>query len=205
MTLTSEMSRITTDFEAAQSARLTAIAKIGTGVAREKHRNKASLKRTMTAHRAAAKSSLRGIFGAASFTRGAAEEMIERFRNEREECASDLRDQLDSFVADLRETVGDELAHLTATRVKMARREESARRAELKDLRRRVEALLANSVKLIDDFNKDRARAGRVWEQHLRNAPLQRRTATQTAEKDAATPRKQSVRRTAKKRKRTPV
>ena len=41
--------------------------------------------RTMAAHRAATKSSLRDIFGTAAFTRGAAEELIERFRNEREQ------------------------------------------------------------------------------------------------------------------------
>jgi len=199
MTLTSEMSRITTEFEAAQGERLAAIAKIGSSMRRDSRRNKVSLAHTMAAHRAATKSNLRDIFGIAAFTRGAAVEMVERFKNEREECANDLRKQLDSYVADLRETVGEELAHLTATRAKMARRENNARRVQLKDLRRRVEALLANSVKLIEDFNKDRAHAGRVWEQHMRNAPRQRRAATRGAVKDKTTPRKQ----TAQKRKHT--
>lgn len=193
MTLTSEMSRITTEFEAAQGERLAAIAKIGSGMRRDSRRNKTSLAHTMAAHRASTKKSLRDIFGIAALTRGAAEEMIEGFANEREECASDLRKRLDSYVADLRETVGEELAHLTATRVKMAHREDNARRVQLKDLRKRVEALLAASVKLIEAFNKDRARAGRIWKQHLRNAPRQR----QAIVRDTVTPRKQ----TAKKRK----
>lgn len=193
MSLTSEMSRITTEFEAAQGERLAAIAKIGSGMRRDSRRNKTSLAHTMAAHRTSTKSSLRDIFGIAALTRGAAEEMIEGFANEREDCASDLRKRLETYVADLRETVGEELAHLTATRVKMARREDNARRVQLKDLRKRVEALLAASVKLIEAFNKDRARAGRVWKQHLRNAPRQR----QAIVKDTATPRKQ----TAQKRK----
>ncbi len=194
MTLTSEMSRITTEFETAQGARLAALAKMGTAVRRQKRKNKASLASTMAAHRTATKSTLRDIFGTAAFLRGAADEMIERFRNEREECASDLRSQLDCHVANLRKTVGEELAHLTAARAKMARREENMRRAQMKDLRRRVEVLLAGSVKLIEDFNKDRARAGRVWEQHMRNAPRQRRAAKQVAVKDKAAQRKQPAR-----------
>jgi len=195
MSLTSEMSRITAEFEAAQGGRLAEIAKIGSDMRRDSRRNKASRARTMATHRTATKNSLRDIFGMAAFTRGAAEEMIERFADEREDCTNDLRKRLDSYVADLRKTVGEELAHLTATRAKVARREENARRVQLKDLHRRVEALLANSVKLVEDFTKDRARAGRIWTQHMRNAPRQRQAATAVK----AAPRKQ----TAKKQKHT--
>jgi hypothetical protein len=197
MTLKSEMSRLTSQFEAAQGARLAAIAKIGATVKRESHKNKASLSRTMAAHRTAVKGGLRDIFGTAAFTRSAAEEMVERFKNEREKCASDLREQLASYVTDLQETVGKELAHLTATRTKMARREENLRRTQLKDLRQRVETLLANSVKLIDDFNKDREQAGKIWGKHLRTAPRQKRAATHSAAKSK--PRKHK----AQKRKHT--
>jgi len=159
--------------------------------------------RTMAAHRVATKSGLRDIFGTAAFTRGAAEELIERFRNEREESTSDLRDQLGSYVANLRKAVGKELAKLAATRVKMARLEERARRAQLKDLRQRVEALLASSDTLIADFSEDRRRAGRIWEQHVRNGSRQRRAAARAAARDVAAPRKQTARKTAKKRTRT--
>lgn len=189
MSLTSEMSRITTEFEAAHGARQAAIAKIRSGVKRENHRNKASRVRTMATHRAATKSSLRDIFGTAAFTRGAAKELIERFGNELEQCASELRSRLDSYVADLRKTVGKELAQLTVSRVKMARQEESARHAQLKDLRRRVEALLAAAGKLIEDFNKDRQRAGRIWGQHLRGASRPGRAAKRVAAEDTAKPR----------------
>ncbi len=184
MSFTSEMSRITAEFEAAQSARLGALTSIGSGVRRENQRNKASLMGAMTAHRVATKSSLRDIFGTAAFARGAAVELIERFRNEREESTSDLRDQLGSYAANLRETVGEELADLAATRAKMARREQGARRAQLKDVHRRVEALLAGSDKLIESISRDRQRAGRIWEQHLSNASRLRRAAARAAAED---------------------
>ena len=195
MSLTSEMSRITTDFEASQGERLASIAKIRPGVKREKQLNKASLKRTMAAHRSATKSSLRDLFGMAAFTRGAAVDMVERFGNEREESTSDLLEQLAAYAANLREAVGEEIAHLAATRLKTARREDNARRAQLKDLRKRVEVLL-------NDFSQDRRHAGQVWEQHLRTTLRQRRgVAARKAPKAVATPRKQAARKTAKKRK----
>jgi hypothetical protein len=177
MSLTSEMSRITAGFEASQGGRLAGIAKIGAEMRRDGRKNKASLAHTMAAHRSATKSSLRDIFGMAAFTRGAAEEMIERFADEREDCTNDLREHLDAYVTELRKTGGVELSRLTMARVKMAHREEAARRVQLKELRRRVEALLANSDRLIEDFKKDRVHAGRVWDQHMRNAPKQRRAA----------------------------
>jgi hypothetical protein len=194
MTLTSEMSRITTGFDVAQGERLASIAKIKPGVKREKQLNRSSLKRTMTAHRAATKSSLRDLFGMAALTRGAAVDMVERFGNEREESTSDLLDQLASFADDLREAVGEQLAHLAATRVKTARREDNARHAQLKDLRKRVEALMKG-------FSQDRQQAGQVWEQHLRTALRRRRAATRAVPKSLTAPRKQTARKTTKKRK----
>ena len=201
MSLMSEMSRMTAEFGAAQGARLAAIGKIGSNVKREGHRNRAALRRTMAAHRAATKSSLRDIFGTAAFTRGAAEELIDRFRNDREAAASDLRNELVSYASNLRETVGAKLASLAATRAKMARREENLRRTALKDLRRRVENLLGNAGMLIEGIGRDRQRAGRIWEQHLRNTSRQRRAA-QAAAKDMAAPHKPARRATAKRRKR---
>ncbi len=202
MSLTSEMARITGEFEAAQGARLATVAKIGPSMRRGNHANKTSLRRTMATHRAATKSSLRDIFGIAAFTRGAAVELVESFRNEREKSANDLRDQLGAFAADLKETVSEALADLTATRLKKARRDESTRRAQFKDLRRRVDALLASAGELIANFNQDRERAGKLWEQHLRNASRLRRTASRKAVPDAPAPRKKAARKTEKKRKR---
>lgn len=202
MSLTSEMSRIATEFEAAQGERLAAIAKIRSDMRQENRRNKASLRRMMATHRVATKSSLRGIFGTAAFARGAAEEMVDRLKRERAESTSDLRDQLSSYAAKLHETVGEELAGLSATRKKTARRELSARRTQVKDLRRRVGVLLANSDKLIEGLNQDRERAGRAWEHHMRNTSRQRRVAMRAAAEDVATPRKRTARKTAKKRKR---
>ena len=194
MSLTSEMSRITTDFEASQGRRLGSIAKIRPDVAREKHNNRDSLKRTMAAHRVATKRSLRDIFGMAALTRGAAVDMIERFGSEREESTSELLDQLASFADDLHEAVSEELAQLTATRLKTARREDSARHAQLKALRKRVEALLK-------DFSQDREEAGEIWQQHLHTSSRRQRAAAKAALKPLATPRKQTARKTAKKKK----
>ena len=200
MSLTSEMSRITGEFEAAQGARLAAVAKLAPNARRQGHRNETLLKGAMTAHRAATKKSLRDIFGTAAFARGAAEEMIEDFKSARVESASELREQLSSYVAELRETVSEELANLVAARTKMARRDENARRAQVKDLRARVEDLLADFDALIGALNCDRTRASRVWHQHLRNSSRQRRSAAHTAVASTAEPRARTARRTTKKR-----
>jgi DNA anti-recombination protein RmuC len=193
---------MTTDFKAARGARLAAIAKIRSGVSRDKQRNKTSLMHTMSAHNAAIKKGLRDIFGTAAFTRGAAEELIEAFRDKREKIASDLRDQLESSASALRETVGEQLSHMAAARMKAARREGNARRAQIKDLRRRVDALLANARKLMETFSQDRQHAGHAWDQYMRSAaPPQRRAATRATAKDVATPHKPAARKTAKKRK----
>jgi hypothetical protein len=195
MTLTSEMSRITTGFEASQGERLASIAKIKPGLARENQLNRASLKRTMVAHRVATKNKLRDLFGMAALTRGAAVDMVERFGNEREVSTKDLLDQLASFADDLREAVSEQLAHLTATRVKTARREDHLRHAQLKDLRKRVEAL-------IKGFSQDRQQAGEVWEQHVSTDVRRRRVAaTRATPKAVATPRKPTARKTTKKKK----
>lgn len=201
MSLTSEMSRITAEFEAAQGERLAAVAKIGSDMRRESRRNAAFLRRTMTTHRAAIKGSLRDIFGTAAFARGAADEMVDHLKHEREESASDLRDRLSSFAANLRDTVGEELAEFATARMKMARREHSARRAHVRDLRRRVGALLASSDKLVEGLNQDRERAGRTWEQHLRAASRQRRAATRAAAENETTSRRSTARKTTKRQK----
>lgn len=166
MTLTSEMSRIAAEFEAAKGERLAAIARIGSQMRRDSRKNQVSLARTMTAHRAATKSGLRDLFGVVAFSRGAAQDTIERLAKEREECARDLHRKLEIYVDDLRETVSEELGRLTASRAKMTRREANTRRLQLKELRRRVEALLADSAALMADLHKDRTRAGKVWGQH---------------------------------------
>jgi hypothetical protein len=191
MSLTSEMSRLTTEFETAQGKRRATIAKIGQDVTRERHGNKTSLRRTMAAHRVATKNSLHDIFGMAALTRGAAVDMIERFGDEREESTCDLLEQLASYAADLREAVGEELQNLTATRLKTARREDSVRRAQLKDLRKRVAALL-------NDFSQDRQEAGEVLEHHLRTALRKKRAVAHKALKAAAKPLKRTARKTTK-------
>jgi hypothetical protein len=178
MTLTSEMSRIAAECEAAQGARLAAIAKVETEMRRDARKNKTVLARTMSAHRSATKTSLKDIFGLAAFTRGATQDMIERFGKEREASAEELHRQLDDYVAELHDTVSDELEHMAAVRTKATRRDANMRRAEIKDLRHRVAVQLAESDKMMANLHKDRARGERVWEQHAHDAPRQRKAAT---------------------------
>lgn len=177
MTLTSEITRIAAECEAAQGARLAAIGKIEAEVRRDGRKNKAALARTMNAHRSATKSSLRDIFGLAAFSRGATQDMIERLGKEREESAEELHRQLDDFVSELHETVSGELERMATARTKMTRREANLRRAQLKDLRHRVAVQLSESDKMMADLHKDRTRGERVWEQHAHDAPRQRKAA----------------------------
>lgn len=192
MTLTSEMSRIAAECEAAQGARLAAIAKIESEMRRDGRKNKTTLARTMSAHRSATKSSLRDIFGLAAFTRGATQDMIERFGREREHDAELLHRQLDDYTSELHDSVSAELERMAATRTKTMRREANQRRAQVKELRHRVAAQLAESDKMLADLRKDRTRGERVWEQHAHDAPRQRK----------ATIKKAAVAGTASKRKR---
>jgi hypothetical protein len=191
MSLTSEMSRTTAEMAAAQRERSAAIAKISSELRRKTHRDETALKSAMAAHRAGTKRSLRDIFGRAAFTRGAAEEMIERLRKEREGVASELWPKLNAYAANIRDTVGEEIAQMAAARADMASRERRMRRGHLAELRQQVEAVLASSQKLIEDLNHDRERAGQVWDQHVRNAMRQRqqRATKRTAAKRTPAPK----------------
>ena len=88
-----------------------------------------------------------------------------------------LRDHLRSSAEELQETVEGQLEHLAGTRTGSARREETARRTYLKDLRRRVHAVLGNADTYIKGLHKDRIGAERLWEQHCRTAQRLRKAA----------------------------
>lgn len=190
MSLTSDMSRIAAECEAAQGARLAAIAKIESDMRRDGRKNKAALARTMSAYRSATKSSLRDIFGLAALTRGATQDLIERIGKEREEGAEELHRQLDDFVSELHETVNSELERMATARTKTMRRDANMRRAQVKELRHRVAAQLAEADKMMANLHKDRTRGERVWEQHAHDAPRQRKATIKATAQEAQTTQK---------------
>ncbi|MFI5016032.1 MAG: hypothetical protein ACHQAY_27165 [Hyphomicrobiales bacterium] len=196
MSLTNEMSRVSTQFEASQAARSAAIGAIEAAVQHDLRRGRAARSRVMAAHQKATKSHLKEIFGAAAFLRGAAGDLIERIADGHEKSSDAMRDDLRSFVQELQETVEGQLQRLTDKRSATARQEEAARRAYLKDLRRRVHAVLGNADKYIKGLHKDRTTAERVWEQHRRTSQRLREAAVN----GEAAPRKRTVK--AKKRQR---
>ncbi len=177
MSFTNEMSRIGAQFEVAQAARSAAIGAIDAAVKHDLQRGRATRSRVMAAHRKATKSHLKEIFGTVAFLRGAAEDLMDRFADDHERKGDAMRDDLRSFVEGLQETVEGQLQHLSDRRTAIARQEGAARRTYLKDLRRRVHAVIGNAEKYVNDLHKDRTTAERVWEQHGRTSRRLRETA----------------------------
>ncbi|SJZ58912.1 hypothetical protein SAMN02745126_01748 [Enhydrobacter aerosaccus] len=167
MSLTSEMARVTAQIEVAQRDRAAALAKIKADLKRETESNEAAREQAMATHQAAVKSSLRDIFGRTAFMRGAAEEMIERFKTEREAAAGELWPKLTAYADHVRDTVSAEAARLAAARRSMASRERSARQTHVKEIRRRVGSLRAGASKFVDALRQDRAGAGDAWGTHV--------------------------------------
>ncbi len=166
MTLASEMTELAAELEAAQAARLTAVAAIAPTV-----RN--SLSRTMAELTASIERDLKGIFSEAAFIRGAAEDFIDDLTDQREDRANALRAELAGYVAELE---------------KMAARERGERLAYLNDLRAGVEAILDDARHYMNGLSKDRLRAGRVWRQHARTMAKQRLEAARPSPKPAPAP-----------------
>ena len=168
--MTNEMSRIGTEFEIAQTARLASLAAIKSTVQRDLQKGHNARARVMAAQRRATKGDLKEIFGAAAFLRGAADDLTDRFARDRDKAGDMLRDHLKSFVVELQGTVEGQMERLAATRTASAQREETARRAYVKDLRRRVRTALGNADDHIKGLHKDRRGAEGVWRQHCRTA-----------------------------------
>lgn len=177
MSLSSEMSRLAAEFEAAKSARLAEIASIAASVHQDCENNRDTLSRVMSAHSGATRRSLRNIFGTAALTRGAAEELVERFHGERETSAGELHEQLSAFVGDLHSNVAAELSRFNSARGKVKRRAAETRRGDLKELRECVEAIRDDSAKLVEGFAADRKNSMGVWNRHLRTMGLTRKPA----------------------------
>lgn len=166
MSLTSEMSRVTAQIEVAQRNRSATLAKIRTDLKRETQAGEAAREQVMAAHKAAVKSSLRDIFGRTAFTRGAAEEMVERFRKERNTAASELWPKLTAYADHVKDTVSAEVARLNAARSSMASRERNVRQNHVREIRQRVGALRAHADRFVGELRQDREGAADMWEEH---------------------------------------
>lgn len=177
MSLTSEITRLSAEFEAAQAARLSAIAAIRSTVQRNLQRGRTARSRVMATYRSATKSGLKEIFGGAAFLRGTAADLMDGYTRDREKHTDTLQHHLCSVADEMREAVEAQLGTLNDARHSQARRDGTARRAYLKALRRRVDTVLGNADKYVKSLHKDRLGAERVWEQHGQAELRQRKAA----------------------------
>lgn len=177
MSLTSDITRMSAEFEAAQAIRMSAIATIRSAVKRDLERGRAVRLRVMAAYRKGTKSGLKEIFGGAAFLRGTAADLVDGFTRNREKQTDTLQHHLRSAADEVHEAVEAQLETLNDARHSQARREGMARRAYVKALRRRVETVLVSADRFIKGLHKDRISAERVWEQHGHAEQRQRKAA----------------------------
>jgi hypothetical protein len=82
MSLTSELTHISAQFENAQRARLAATQQLRSTVKSALANGRTGRARIMARHREATKTRLQEIFGAAAFVRGSAQDLIERLAHD---------------------------------------------------------------------------------------------------------------------------
>lgn len=169
MSLANEMTRMAASFAAAQTARAADIADIGARTSRALDATRAGLKRARAAYRQSTKTALKDIEARSAFLRGRTHDRIQILRADHEKMAADLRHQLDRFGNTLGNAVGRELKRLATSREAMSNRDHAARRAYLRDLRKRVAKLLAEADAFIGELGNDRARAGQIWRKRARS------------------------------------
>jgi hypothetical protein len=169
MSLTSEMARIAEEFSGAQTERRSAIKLIGANLRRQRESNVLSLANVMAAHRRATKGSLRDLFGKVAFTRGAAEDMMERLRKARKTSRVILHRKLKALAVALSETTEEELKHLKAEHRQTADQEAGLRRAAVADMRRQVVVQLRDADKILAAMSRERQRAAKIWKRHAQD------------------------------------
>ncbi len=168
MSLTSELTDISAQFEDAQRARLAAIVELRSTVKSALANGRTGRAGVMARHREATKARLQEIFGAAAFVRGSAQDLIERLAHERGVTRDVISTRLQLSVDKLQNSVQTQLEGATRQRKTAAQREATARRAYLEDVDRRAAAVLANAESFMIALHNDRAAARRVWQQHSR-------------------------------------
>ena len=177
MSFTNEMSRIGAQFEVAQAARSAAIGAIGSGETRPPKRPRRAVPRDDGPPESHQEPPEGNFLHGRLLTRrrgGFDGSLCRRPRKEGRRDAGRFESRL---VKGLQETVEGQLQHLSDRRTAIARQEGAARRTYLKDLRRRVHAVIGNAEKYVNDLHKDRTTAERVWEQHGRTSRRLRETA----------------------------
>lgn len=174
MSLASEMGKLTTEAAAASSARLEAVAAIGPALQRQLAADRASLSAAMADLTSSIRHDLDGVISGTAIIRGRAIDMIENLAAERADNTEALRDELEGYVTELQNSLSKLLGEYTRARAAMAAQESAARKAYLDDLRAQKQKLLADAAKFMDGLEKDRARAGRNWQQHPRAARKQK-------------------------------
>lgn len=153
MSLSSETNKLIGD---SKTARLAAVAEIASSVKREREQIRAFLQGSRVILAATLDRQLKGIFSEAAFIRGAAHDLIERFAAERENKAELLRTELVDYTSQLQEDVSKQLNGLAKTRTSKAKRGHVMRQAYLKELRRGIKTALADTDKVISEFNRSR-------------------------------------------------
>jgi len=176
MTLSDEMTRVSGEFEAAQSARQKAVAAIKPALRGQLADGRASLSAAMVQLTASIERDLAGIFSESAIIRGRARDYIDQCSAENAANAETLRAELARFAAEFQEKAAEE---------------SKERLVYIGDVEKRVDATLAAARKEMASFKSDRVRAGRIWRQHSKNTrKLVHDMANPTAPKSA--PKKQA-------------
>ncbi len=176
MSLTSELTHISAQFENAQRARLAATQQLRSAVKSALANGRSGRARIMARHREATKTRLQEIFGAAAFVRGSAQDLIERLAHERGLARDVLSTRLRLSVDKLQNNVETQLEGFARLRKTITQREAAARRAYLEDVDRRAGAVLASAESFMTAARNDRVAAERVWQQHCRVQQQARQT-----------------------------
>ena len=176
MSLTSELTHISAQFENAQRARLAATQQLRSTVKSALANGRTGRARIMARHREATKTRLQEIFGAAAFVRGSAQDLIERLAHERGLARDVLSTRLRLSVDKLQNNVEKQLEGFARLRKTTAQREAAVRRAYLEDVDRRARAVLASAGSFMTALHNDRVAAERVWQQHCRVQQQARQT-----------------------------
>jgi hypothetical protein len=176
MSLTSELTHISAQFEDAKRARLAATEQLRSTVKSALANGRAGRARIMARHREATKTRMQEIFGAAAFVRGSAQDLIERLAHERGFARDVLSTRLRLSADKLQNNVEKQLEGFARLRKTTTQREAAVRRAYLDGVGRRVGVILANAESFMIAAHQDRVAAERVWQQHCRAQQQARQT-----------------------------
>jgi len=161
MTLADEMTRVSNEFETAQSVRQKAVAAIRPALRGQLADGRASLSAAMVQLTASIERDLVGIFSESAIIRGRARDYIDQ-------CSAENAVRAEENAANA-ETLRAELARFAVEFENKAAEGSKERLVYIEDVEKRVEATLAAARKEMASFKSDRVRAGKIWRQHGKN------------------------------------